>query len=220
MECLRVIIQAQSAAFFAPGYNNEGCVSLPVPPPSAIQGLVSASTGKQERNFQAGWRMEFHSYYEDYEKIVPARRAPAEDNFEPYRKGYRLVRTPVKRRYLIEPQLTLYTEVRFEDAFRSPHYSLRLGRSQDLAWVSEVRRLVLEPVTEADVLGVVIPFPLPAEGMASFLWAVPETAQGYDERSWIRPKPFAFLKKRQRLTGLSNFYVDPETMLAVPFYKL
>jgi CRISPR-associated protein Cas5t len=220
MECLRVTIHALSAAFFAPGYNNEGCASLPVPPPSAIQGLVSAAAGKQERSFQAGWRMEFQSYYEDYEKIVPARRSPAEDDYEPYRNGYRLVRTPVKRKYLIEPCLTLYTERRFARAFLAPYHTLRLGRTQDLAWVSEVRCVKLEPVTEANVQGVVIPFPLPAGGMASFLWAVPETAIGYGERQWLRPKPFAFLSKNQRLTGLSNFYLDPETNLAVPFYKL
>lgn len=220
MECLRITVEALSAAFFAPGYNNEGCASLPVPPPATIQGLVSAVTGLQERGFRAGWRMEFHSLYEDYEKIVPARRSPNTDDFESYRTGYRLARTPVKRKYLIEPRLTLYTERRFENAFHAPYHTLRLGRSQDLAWVSDITHVTLRPVTEANVHGIVVPFPIPIGGMASFLWAVPETGEGYGERVWVKPKPFAFLSKPQHLTNLSEFYLDSDTSYAVPFYTL
>jgi CRISPR-associated protein Cas5t len=220
VDCLRITIEAQSAAFFAPGYNNEGCASLPVPPPSAIQGLVSAALGRQVRDFRAGWRLDFASYYEDYEKIVPARRTPTSEDFEPYRSGYRMVRTPVKRKYLIEPCLTLYTDRQYKAAFHSPYHTLRLGRSQDLAWVRDITTVTLRPVTEGDVKGVVVPFPIPAGGVAAFLWAVPASADGYGERTWTRPKPFAFLSHRQRLRGLSEFYLDPETDLAVPFYTL
>lgn len=133
MRCVRVTIEALSAAFFPPGYNNDGCKSLPVPPPSAIQGLLSAATGQQEQNIWAGWTMKSYSAYQDYEKIVPARRKPTTEDFEYYRSGYRLVRTPVKRTFLIEPRLTLYVEERIASALRCPFYTLRLGRSQDLA---------------------------------------------------------------------------------------
>jgi CRISPR-associated Cas5-like protein len=213
VDCVRVTIEALSAAFFAPGYNNEGCASLPVPPPAAIQGLIAAATGDpNEHGFKAAWMMHFSSFYEDYEKIVPARREPVVEHFEPYRSGYRLVRTPVRRKYLIEPRLMLYVEERLATALCSPYYSIRLGRSQDL--------VNLEQVTEADVQGVVVPFQSSEAGMASFLWVVHDSAEGYDERKWLNPRAYAFLSRRQRLKGLMNFYMDPDLQLAVPVYQL
>jgi CRISPR-associated Cas5-like protein len=221
VDCVRVVIEALSAAFFAPGYNNEGCASLPVPPPAAVQGLIAAATGNvNEHGFKAAWMMHFSSLYEDYEKIVPARRDPAMEDFEPYRTGYRLVRTPVRRKYLIEPRLILYVEERLAVALCMPHHSIRLGRSQDLAWVSDTLPVKLEPVSESDVQGVVVPFQIPEGGMASFLWVIHDSAEGYDERNWINPRAYAFLSKRQRLRGLTNFYRDPELGLAVPLYEL
>ena len=220
--CYRVTIEAMSAAFFAPGYNNDGCASLPVAPPSAIQGLLAAATGDPDEAGFAGWRMTFTSFYEDYEKIVPARRLADADNFEPFRGGYRLARTPVKRSYLIEPRLTLYVERRHAESLCAPYHAIRLGRSQDLAWVSEAAPATLQEVSEADVQGVTVPFPLPAGGMAAFLWSVPSRGSGYAERHWDGPRPFAFLSARQHLTGLDGrgFYLDHETGLAVPFYEV
>jgi len=223
IKCCRVTIEALSAAFFAPGYNNEGCASLPVPPPSAIQGLIAAATGNPKENgFSAGWMMTSHSVYEDYEKIVPARRTPKADDFEPFRNGYRLMRTPVKRKYLIEPRLTLYVEKRLAKSLFTPYHTLRLGRSQDLAWVTDIEDVLLESVSEGEVEGVVIPFPLPIGGMVSFIWLVPSSASGYGQRRWRDPKPHAFLTKAQQLRGLQgmSFYRDATTGKSVPFYEL
>lgn len=219
----RVQIEAFSAAFFAPGYNNDGCKSLPVPPPSAIQGLIAAATGNpNEGGFQAGWRFEFFSDYEDFEKIVPSRRKPEAADFESYRTGYRLNRTPVKRRYLIEPRLTLYVEERLANALLAPHHTLRLGRTQDLAWVANTEKATLESTDAAQVQGVVVPFPPPAGALASFLWNVPSKASGYGERQWSQPQPHAFLVAKQSVRGLGqrNFYLDVQTQLAVPIYEL
>ncbi len=219
----RVEIEALSAAFFAPGYNNDGCKSLPVPPPSAIQGLIAAATGNPgESGFSAAWSFKFFGDYEDFEKIVPSRRKPNVDDFESFRTGYRLNRTPVKRRYLIEPRLTLYVEQRLASALLAPYHTLRLGRSQDLAWVSSVENTTLEPTDAADIQGVVVPFPPPPGALASFLWNVPGKATGYDQRQWSQPSPHAFLTARQSVRELKsrNFYLDPQTQLAVPLYQL
>jgi CRISPR-associated protein Cas5t len=223
MECSKIIIESLSAAFFAPGYNNEGCASLPVPPPSAIQGLVAAVTGNPDENgFRAGWMMQYVSLYEDYEKIVPARRKPDINDFEPFRDGYRLVRTPVKRKYLIEPRLTLYIDQKYEKKFRSPFHTLRLGRSQDMAWVSSMESVKLDRVSEADVEGVILPFPLTKSNVVSFIWALPQAAHGYDERRWQHPVPFAFLHKRQHVavSDAVELYFDSQLNLAVPFFAI
>ena len=219
----RVEIQALSAAFFAPGYNNDGCKSLPVPPPSAIQGIIAAATGNpDESGFQAGWRFDFHSDYEDFEKIVPSRRKPETADFESYRTGYRLGRTPVRRTYLIEPRLVLYVEERLANALLAPHHTLRLGRTQDLAWVSKVETVTLESTDAAQVKGIVVPFPPPPGALASFLWNVPAKASGYGQREWSQPRPHAFLTAKQSVRDLSgrNFFFDPQIELAVPFYDL
>lgn len=222
--CLyRITIEALSAAFFAPGYNNDGCRSLPVPPPSAIQGMIAAATGNpHESDFQAGWRFDFFAEYEDFEKIVPARRSPDIADFESYRTGYRLNRTPVKRRYLIQPRLTLYVEERLAQALSAPHHTLRLGRTQDLAWVTSSEKITLEATDAAQVQGIVVPFPLPRGALTSFLWNVSGKATGYGNRQWTEPRPHAFLTQKQPVHDLGgrNFYLDPEAQLAIPLYQL
>lgn len=221
IRCWHVQIGAMTAAFYAPGYSGDGCSSLPVPPPSAIQGLVSAAFGHSANGLLAGWRLRSAGHGFDYEKIVPARSQPGPEDFESYRAGYRLTRTPVTRGYLIEPVLSLYlTAEETGAAFRAPHHTLRLGRSQDLAWVMSVRQTEVRRVSSADVEGVVLPLPLPAGGVASFLWAVPSTGFGYWERTWAAPRPHAFLAARQHLTDLPATYVDPDVGLGVPFYEL
>lgn len=223
MKCFRVTIESLSAAFYAPGYSNDGCVSLPIPPHSAIQGLLASATGNPyESNIYAGWMMRYTSLFEDYEKIIPARRVPNKNDFEEFRSGYRLIRTPLRRTYLIEPKLFLYVDEKYIRALKSPYYTLRLGRSQDIAWVSEVKTIELNKVQEAEIEGVILPFPLPNNSLASFIWAIPEKSKGYSNRNWINPKPYAFLTKRQKINISEevSLYLDSELNLAIPFYKL
>ena len=223
----RVTIEALSAAFFAAGYNNESCTSLPVPPPSAIQGLVAAAVGDPNlQNFAAGWHFRFASIYKDYEQIVPARTSlketPSETDVEPWRGGYRAKRTPVSRSYLIEPRLTLYLSADLAEAFLAPFYTLRLGRSQDLAWVSAIDEVEVTAVDEAEIQGVVIPFPPPIGCSVSMLWGVPATGSGYGERNWQRQAPYAFIREKNFCRGLKSrgFYFDAEQNLAFPIHQL
>ena len=223
----RVTIKALSAAFFAAGYNNESCASLPVPPPSAIQGLVAAAVGDpQLQNFIAGWHFRFTSIYKDYEQIVPARRyvkeTASETDVEPWRDGYRVKRTPVFRSYLIEPRLSLYLHSDLAKAFRAPFYTLRLGRSQDLAWVSAIDEVQVYLVDEAEIEGVVVPFPPPQGCGVTMLWGVPATGSGYGERQWQNPTPYVFVRDRSRCSGLKErrFYLDSQQNCAFPLHQL
>lgn len=223
----RVTIEALSAAFYAAGYNNESCVSLPVPPPSAIQGIVAAAVGEPNfQNFRAGWHFRATSIYKDYEQIVPARRSlretPSETDVEPWRDGYRVKRTPVSRSFLIEPRLCLYLPSEIAIAFRAPFYTLRLGRSQDLAWVSAIDEVQVSLVDEAEIEGVVIPFPPPQGCGVTMLWGVPATGFGYGQRQWQNPKPYAFVRNRNRCRGLKarQFYLDSQQNCAFPLHQL
>ena len=223
----RVTIEALSAAFFAAGYNNESCTSLPVPPPSAIQGLVAAAVGDPNlQNFVAGWQFRFSSIYKDYEQLVPARRSlketAKETDVEPWRDGYRAKRTPVSRSYLIEPRLYLYLDAKLACAFRAPFYTLRLGRTQDLAWVSAIDEIQVSKVDEAVIEGVVTPFPPPDGCSITMLWGVPATSFGYGERQWQKPAPYAFVRDKNHCRGLKKreFYLDAEQNRAFPMHQL
>jgi CRISPR-associated protein Cas5t len=128
----------------------------------------------------------------------------------------------VRRKYLIEVKLFLYIEKKFIPALQSPHHTLRLGRSQDIAWISSITPVELQQVKEAEVEGIIIPFPLPSKSITSFIWAIPEKSSGYDERNWQNPKPYAFLSKRQHILVENelSLFLDPEISLAIPFYTI
>lgn len=223
MNVARITLCARTGSFFPPGNNGDGCVSLGVPPPAAIQGLISAAVGQDVSGVIAGWCMVCSGLYSDYEKIVPARRKPAEDHFESFGNGYRLIRTPVKRSILIEPKLTLYVPEYLMEAFRHPYYTLSLGRSQDIAWVENIAITHVQPLEdteEAEVEGIICPFPLPSGSIAGTIWLLHTHACGFGDRIWSDPFPFAILEKRQRIRGMANLHIDMETGCTVPFYEV
>jgi len=224
MDVTRIILHARTGSYFPPGNNGDGSVSLSVPPPSAIQGLISAVTGEDISGISVGWCMKCSGIMVDYEKIVPARKKPKAEDFESYSTGYHLVRTPIKRTILVDPILMLYVPNYLEQSFRHPYYGLKMGRSQDIAWIDSICPNVIMKQIKTDeyteVEGIVCPFPIPHGGIAGAIWLMHRKSSGFEQRSWSNPSPFVILEKRQIIRGLANMYMDIETGLSIPMYEL
>lgn len=174
-EGIRVVITAYSASFCAPGMLGYQ-LTLPVPPLSAIYGLLSAAAGRWVAPNEVEWlayRFEYEGKATDLEAIITFERRRPDDT--PTFAG----RNVIKREFLTNPCLTLYLPNCWEQSFRRPRYSLLLGRTQDVACVESIEPAQLQPVADGMLSGVLLP------------WEVIQNQQGR-VHAWLQSLAIAF----------------------------
>lgn len=139
LSVLRVQIEGPVTSFRYPHFAQGVHPTFEMPPPATIYGLLSGVLGSwlpEPEAVEFGYTFTQRAKFEDYEHL----------HFEG-------TMNPFRRHLLFDPRLTLYMSYpdleRFLVAFRSPHYALSLGRSQDLMTCTEAEIVTLEAADEA-----------------------------------------------------------------------
>ena len=158
MKIYRIHISSWTASFRYPNMISGFQPTLPVPPLSTINGLISAAMG--------------HYFVCTTERIgfVFLHNGKAQDLETIYQMGASLTgikSNVIKREFLFDTNLFLYTDSeKIANALRRPYFQLLLGRSGDLAQVNSIEEIER---SEKDLLsklkGTILPFrkyPLPA----------------------------------------------------------
>jgi CRISPR-associated endonuclease/helicase Cas3 len=140
-EVLRVEVDAPVVSFRDPMFPGRSRC-LPVPPPSTVAGMLGAAAGSMAAvdGVSVGMAFTAEGGGEDLETYQPINRdgslAPVRGRVREGKGGP----TAIPRPFLADAHLTLWlaaAEVAsWEAALRRPVWGLRLGRSQDLAYVS------------------------------------------------------------------------------------
>lgn len=156
MKVLRVHITGWVSSFRNPLFISGFQPTLPLPPLSALYGLLTAAKGDWVTPHDAAIGFVFKSN----DKAVDL-----ETVYEfPY-KGKNLLRgkSNVNRReFLVQPELYLYTpEIRLREALERPRYTLLMGRSSDLATVKSIEEVELQRKSETTYCDTILPFPDP-----------------------------------------------------------
>ena len=150
MKVIRIHITGWIASFRNPLFISGFQPTLPLPPLSALYGLLTAAKGEWVTPHDASVGFVFHSNGKavDLETVYEfAGKLDAKSNIN-------------KREFLVDPELYLYTpEIWLKEAFERPHYSLLLGRSSDLATVKSIDEIELESRTETTYQDTLLPFP-------------------------------------------------------------
>ena len=140
MQALRVTLESATACFRVPNINNSVQLTYPVPPPATIYGLLGAAVGSEiapaRTRFAYSFRSE--SQFVDLMRshMAYTRKKPAKD-YTP---------KPYTVEVLGDCQLVLYlTDLSLESVLLRPQFPLRLGRTEDLATLTDLRLVDLEP---------------------------------------------------------------------------
>lgn len=191
MEAVRIVLGAYTASFRVPhfvGYQ----LTLPVPPLSTIYGIISAATGQWVSPGFVAWlayRLEYEAKGMDVETIVQIEREKETSTPRP-RKPPETV-TIIRREFLVMPRLFLYLPPEWGEVFRRPRYTLLLGRTQDVATVEALDRVVLESVKSGVAKGVLLPFELLSRNrVAALLCNLPVAFTNGPSRRPIRSQIF------------------------------
>ena len=156
MKVLRVHITGWVSSFRNPLFISGFQPTLPLPPLSALYGLLTAAKGDWVTPHDAAIGFVFQSNGKavDLETVY---EFPHKDNKNNLLKAKSNVN---RREFLVQPELYLYTpDMWLKDALERPHYPLLLGRSSDLATVKSIEEVELERKTETTYCDTILPFP-------------------------------------------------------------
>jgi len=163
MRVTKVEIEGLTASFRYPFFVVGRQPSYEVPPPATIYGLICAAVGEwiDPGPLQFGYWFTHAGRTDDLEHahIVSAGGAAFAVAGVAFRTNIQGTVQPTRREFLLHPRLTLYVAGEaFAQAFRSPAYSITLGRSQDLAMVSKVEIVELQQESHAYYERTILPF--------------------------------------------------------------
>lgn len=152
MKVLRVHITGWVSSFRNPLFISGFQPTLPLPPLSALYGILTAAKGDWITPHNAAIGFVFFN------------QGKAVDLETVYEFGGKLdAKSNINRReFLVQPELYLYTpEMWLREAFERPRYSLLMGRSSDLATVKSIEEVELENKSETTYQHTLLPFPDP-----------------------------------------------------------
>ena len=150
MKVIRVHITGWVASFRNPLFISGFQPTLPLPPLSALYGLLTAAKGDwvTPHDVTIGFVFQSTGKAVDLETVYEfAGKLDAKSNIN-------------RREFLVDPELYLYTpEMWVKETFEHPRYPLLLGRSSDLATVKSIDEIELQNVSETTYQDTLLPFP-------------------------------------------------------------
>jgi len=192
----RIHLTCWTTSFRYPNLISGTQPTLPVPPLSTLNGLISAAMG---RPYAISDKEKFGFFF-TYE----GKGVDLETIYQMGQKLSGIKRNVVKREFLIDGSLFLYTSREtISRAFAAPHFQLVLGRSGDLASVKEIRPLAsaMEKDEVEKIKGTLVPFNRPGSKDASFYYlaapiqALPRSFDNSLPRRNLGTAPFYVLDK-------------------------
>lgn len=206
MKYLRILIEGWTASFRYPAFISGFQPTLSVPPLSTIYGLLSAAKGElvtpDETN--VGFVFDYDAKAVDLETIYEL-------------KGLKGNKSNVaKREFLFNPSLYLYTDdLKFKKYFKNPAYPILLGRSSDLAIISEIKEIEMEKKNNVKLGKTILPFGI--EGAFGIIQALPTHFSDSIPRKAIGTKPYLLMNQFFDYSG--DCYFDSELNWGVWIHK-
>jgi len=194
----RIKIAGWTASFRYPIFVYGYQPTLPIPPYSTVYGLISAACGKliTPRDIDVKYVFKSDSKGIDLETIYE------------WEVGRITKSNVIKHEFLFRPGLYLYIkEKEIADCFRKPYYPLLLGRSTELAFVEEIKKVNLIKKENFMVGGIILPFP-PIWSLNGIIQALPTHFSDTFPRKAIGTRSWFLVKDFQKYKGKG--WIDEE----------
>jgi len=235
MRALRIEIRAPVVSFRHPHFLIGRQPTYEMPPPSTIYGFIASVLGELPApdGLQFAYRFTFQARASDYEHqhIITAARprqsfSVGQTRF-PFSVNVEI--QPHARDFLFQARLVLYLNaLELAEAFRQPVFPVILGRSQDLAEITEVREVSLETRAGAYLEHTLLPFSLRPRltlgytvWMPRYIGPPPHRQPIFDRFVLLRERVYAGQVERAEDLGIrrllkldghaESWLVDPET---------
>ncbi|MBX6423905.1 type I-B CRISPR-associated protein Cas5b [Thermosulfurimonas sp. F29] len=219
LKAVRIVLKSYTASFRVPHFHGRQ-LSLGVPPFSTVFGLISAAAGRwvlPEKDIPwIGYRFSYKGRGEDLETIISYKEKGPH-----YEKG-KLVKNVFYREFLFDCELVLYLPREWEDYFRRPRFPLLLGRSQDVAYVAEIKNVELFQADKGKLQGILLPYRYVFSwGIPAVIYNLPVAFEDFSHRKILNLQIVGVVEKTFPLEKQPNelLYKDPFSDFLVPIYK-
>ena len=154
MKMFRIILKSKTAFFRNDVTSTSYQESFNCPPISTIYGIVASAYGEYRYDFKFGFTFDFLVKSLVSELVIQKTKSFKDKLYKKYlfddkfdRKDILVGCTatlPMKREILYNCTLSLYVDNKeIAESFKQPYYSILLGRTEDLAFVKEVKEINL-----------------------------------------------------------------------------
>lgn len=206
MKVIRVHITGWVASFRNPLFISGFQPTLPLPPLSALYGLLTAAKGDwvTPHDVTIGFVFQRTGKTVDLETVYEfAGKLDAKSNIN-------------RREFLVDPELYLYTpEMWVKETFEHPRYPLLLGRSSDLATVKSIDEIELQNVSETTYQDTLLPFP--DAQLYGQVQALPTHFTAEIPRRPLGTRAYCLITEHVRYSG--NVLQDPEKKWGVYLHE-
>lgn len=154
MRVLKVVAEGLTTSFRYPHFMQGIHPTFEMPPPATIYGHICSALGEwvDPEDVEFAYHFTHQGTFDDVEHVHILGPASPRSKL-PGTKIPNVLEgkiNPFKRRMLFQPRLVLYiNRPEWESAFRSPYYTVVLGRSQDLFTYTDVSVIELKRSGEA-----------------------------------------------------------------------
>lgn len=194
---LHVHLEGFTASYRHPLVLSGTQMSTPMPAYSNLLGMISSCAGRPLRPAETRVGFEFRCAFQDLEMERTVRFEMKRGALRPHSKGQGIVR----RQVYWQPRLDLYvTNLALRSAFYRPTATPCFGRSQDIAWITSVTEVDLEPM-ESGVLGPTL-LPQPARDVPGHMVRLPEWYENDREGYTRQPGPLGLYQAMLPTTDL------------------
>lgn len=218
MRVLKVVAEGITTSFRYPHFMQGIHPSFDMPPPATVYGHVCSALGEwiDPAGIQFAYTFTHEGECDDVEHVhvlspeggkLPGTQIP---------KVLGGAVNPFKRKLFFKPRLTLYlNELEWESAFRSPHYAVVLGRSQDLFTYTSISVVDLERAEQAYFEHTLAPYQASMMTASGYVVLMPRFLDYHHNR---RPSFARYVVLKRRVTQLlqfegvkpqSDFWIDP-----------
>lgn len=226
MRVLKVVAEGITTSFRYPHFMLQIQPTFEMPPPATIYGHIASALGEwfDPTGVRFAYRFTFSGQVNDKEHIILLKPTSGFLKGTDFPKVLEGNVNPFERALLFQPRLTLYiNRPDWEGAFRSPHYPVVLGRSQDLFTYTRVEVVELAQSHYAYFEHTLLPYSTTRYTSRGYVVQMPRYLDYQNKR---RPVFERYFVVRERLYSEDDFlwfgekktelyWVDPTT----PEYK-
>lgn len=205
MRVLKVVAEGITTSFRYPHFMQGIQPSFEMPPPATIYGHVCSALGEwfDPNGVEFAYHFTHAGACDDVEHIHVLSPEGGKLKGTEIPKVLGGAVNPFKRQMFFKPRLTLYlNQPEWEKEFRSPHYTMVLGRSQDLFTYTNVSVVELERAERAYFEHTLAPYQASLMTAMGYVTLMPRYLDYYNKR---RPTFARYVILKRRVTELMQF---------------
>ncbi len=218
VHALKIELEGLTASFRYPFFMLGRQPTFEMPPPATIYGLICSAVGEllDPKLIRFGYWFVHDEMATDFEHFLAIK--PGKKGSDPFLWRGQEVHTnlnvelqPLSREFLFRPRMVLYlNRPDLEPAFKSPHYAVVLGRSQDLFTYTSVKTVKLVSASRSYIEHTIVPGALGALLDNGIATSMPRFID-YDRERTPTFGQYVMVHRRSRLTSGGPYLVDTET---------